>query len=200
MIQKERILVLKLVKYGESDLIVHGINPLGARMNFFARGAAKSKKRFGGGILEPTHYLEVTYKARTGGDGDPLHTLQEAQLVREFPKLRTDYKRLETALNWLKLVHMMSQQGVVDSPDLFNLIGNALACAETTNDIEKLKTHFELKLLATQGILPPEPEYDSWLSATLAQHEQIKTGSEARRRVAEQVHDQLKHYLGSLNF
>ncbi len=198
MIHKERILVLKLFKHGESDLIVHGLNPLGARINFFARGGAKSKKRFPGGILEPTHYLEVTYRQGSNSDGDPLHTLQEAQLLREFPKLRTDYKRLETALNWLKLVHKMSQQGVIDSPDLFNLIGNALAAAETSNDIDKLKVHFELKLLASQGILPPEPEFQSWLGAGIAQHEQIASKGEDRRRVAEQVHDHLRHYLGTL--
>lgn len=199
MILKERILVLKVFKYGESDLIVHGLNPLGARMGFLARGGAKSRKRFAGGLLEPGHYLEVTYKAGANSDGDPLHTLNEATLLREFPKLRTDYARLEAALNWLKLVHKMSQQGVIDSPDLFNLIGNALAAAETTTDIEKLKTHFELKLLATQGVLPPEPHYQNWLGANLAQHEQIASRGEDRRRVAEQVHDHLLHYLGSLS-
>ncbi len=199
MILKERILVLKVFKYAESDLIVHGLNPLGARMGFLARGGAKSRKRFAGGLLEPGHYLEVAYKAGSGSDGDPLHTLQEASLVREFPKLRSDYTRLATALNWLKLVHKMSQQGVVDSPDLFNLIGNALAAAETTPDIDKLKTHFELKLLATQGVLPPEPHYQNWLGASLAQHEQIPSRGEDRRRIAEQVHDHLLHYLGTLN-
>lgn len=198
MIHKEKILVLKLFKHGESDLIVHSLNPLGARMNFFARGGAKSKKRFPGGILEPLNYLEVQYRQGSNSDGDPLHTLQEAQLIREFPKLRTDYTRLETALNWLKLVHKMSQQGVVDSPDLFNLLGNALAAAETTTDIEQLKIHFELKLLVTQGILPPEPEFQDWLAVGIAKHLQIPAKGEARRRVAEQVHDHLRQYLGSL--
>lgn len=198
MIHKDKILVLRLVKYGESDLIVHALNTLGARMNFFVRGGAKSKKRFPGGILEPTHYLEVGYRQGNANEGDPLHSLLEAQLIREFPKLRTDYGRLECALHLLKLVHKLSQQGVIDSPDLFNLLGNTLAAAETSRDLEKLKVHFELKLLASQGILPGETQFQNWLAAGIAQHEQIPSQGEERRWVAEQVHAHLKQYLGTL--
>jgi DNA repair protein RecO (recombination protein O) len=198
VIHKEKILVLRLVKYGESDLIVHGLNTLGARMNFFVRGGAKSRKRFPGGILEPTHYLEVGYRQGSANEGDPLHSLLEAQLIREFPKLRTDYKRLDVALNLLKLVGKLSQQGVIDSPDLFNLLGNTLAAAETSNDLDKLKVHFELKLLANQGILPGETLFKNWLSAGIAQHEQIPAEGADRRWVEEQVHAHLRQYLGTL--
>lgn len=198
MSAKEKILVLRLFKHGESDLIVHGLNALGARMGFFAKGGAKSKKRFGGGILEPTHYLEVSYRPGSSNDGDPLHTLLEAQLLREFPGLLTDYNRMETWLHLLKLVHKLSQQGVIDSPDLFNLLGNALAATETSQDLEKLKVHFELKLLASQGILPSEPQFANWLSASIAQHEQIPSARQDRIFVEEQVHAHLRQYLGSL--
>lgn len=196
MTLKEKILVLRLFKHGEADLIVHGLNALGARVNFFAKGGAKSKKRFPGGILEPTHYLEVTYRQGASQDGDPLHTLLEAQLLREFPGLRTDYNRMETGLHLLKLVHKLSQQGVVDSPDLFNLLGNALAAAEISSDLPKLKVHFELKLLASQGILPAEPQFAGWLSAGIAQHEQVSASRGDRLFVEEQVHSHLRQYLG----
>lgn len=196
MTQKERILVLKTFKHSESDLIVHGLNPLGARMGFFARGGLKSRKRFAGGILEPTHYIEVTYKIGRSDDEDPLHSLLEAQLIREFSKLRSDYQRLETALYLLRLVHKLSQQGVVDSPDLFNLLGNALASAETSADLGKLKTHFEMKLLASQGVLPSQG-FEAWLSHGLLQHERIQSSDDQRRWVEAQVHAHLKLYLGN---
>jgi DNA repair protein RecO (recombination protein O) len=199
VIHKEKILVLRLFKHGESDLIVHALNTVGARLNFFVRGGAKSRKRFPGGILEPTHYLDVSYRQGSSNDGDPLHFLQEAQLIREFPKLRTDYNRLECALHLLKLVHKLSQQGVVDSPDLFNLLGNTLAAAETSNDLAKLKVHFELKLLASQGILPGETQFQPWLGAGIAQHEQISSQGEERRWVEQQVHAHLKQYLGGMS-
>lgn len=196
MIQKEKILVLRTFKHGESDLVVHGLNPLGARMNFFARGGLKSRKRFAGGILEPTHYLEVTYKVGNSNEGDPLHTLQEAHLIREFPRLRTDYQRLETALHLLKVVHKLGQQGVIDSPDLFNLLGNALSAAETSPELEKLKIHFEVKLLAAQGVLPHDDDFVPWLRANLSQHAQVNSPEWAW--VQQQVHEHLRHYLGQI--
>lgn len=199
MILKEKILVLKTFKHGESDIIVHALNPRGARINFFARGAHKSRKRFAGGLLEATHYLDVTYKEGSqSADGDPLHVLQEAQMIRDFPKLRTDYDRLEAALHLLKIVHKISQQGVDDSPELFNLLGNALQAAETSQNLDRLKVHFELKLLAAQGVLPGEESFGPWLKTSLAQHEKIGVEGEAWRWIQQQTHDHLRHYLGQI--
>ena len=195
---KEKIIVLRTIKHGESDIIVHGINPLGARMNFFARGGFKSKKRFAGGILEPTHYIEVSYKPGPAADEDPLHTLLEASMIREFAKLRTDYNRLDAALHLVKVVHKLSQQGVVDAPELFNLLGNALAAAETSGNLERLKVHFELKLLAAQGVLPHDDHYANWLRAPLNQHERVNSQGEEWRMVQQQTHDHLRHYLGQI--
>lgn len=198
MSAREKIIVLKTFKHGESDIIVHGINPIGARMNFFARGAHKSRKRFAGGVLEATHYIEVTYKPGALADEDPLHTLLEASMIRDFPKLRTDYDRLEAALYLVKVVHKMSQQGTVDSPELFNLLGNALAAAETSADLNKLKFHFELKLLAAQGVLPGEEQFTPWLKTSLAQHEKLQAKGEEWRWLQQQAHDHLRHYLGEI--
>ena len=195
---KEKILVLKKFKYGEADVVVHGLNPLGARMNFFARGGMKSRKRFAGGILEPTHYIEVTYKPGSGNDGDPLHSLLEAHLIREFPKLRTDYDRLEAALYLVNLVHKMGQQGVVDSPDLFNLLGNALAAAETSAHLENLKLQFELKVLSAQGVLPHDDAFVPWLSRSMALHEELKIDPRERHRIASEAHAHLRQYLGMI--
>ena len=199
MSAKEKIIVLKTFKHGESDIIVHGLNPLGARMSFFARGAHKSRKRFAGGVLEPTHYIEVNYKPNPSPDGDGLHALLEASLIREFSGLRTDYARLEAALYLLKIVHKISQQGVVDSAELFNLLGNALAAAEISLDLPKLKLHFEVKLLAAQGVLPIEEQYSPWLKNNLSSHEKVILPIDEFRWIEEQTHDHLRHYLGQIN-
>ena len=194
---KEKILVLKKFKTGESDLVLHGLNPLGARMNFYARGGMKSRKRFAGGILDPTHYIEVTYKPGNNADGDPLHTLLEASLVREFPLLRTDYDRLDAALYILGLVHKLGQQGTVDSPDLFNLLGNALGAAEHSGNLPNLKLQFELKLLAAQGVLPHDESFLPWLKASLSMHEQFKVENSHRQRLVSEAHAHLRQYLGT---
>ncbi|HMN67445.1 MAG TPA: hypothetical protein PKC28_02805, partial [Bdellovibrionales bacterium] len=139
-----------------------------------------------------------SYKPGSSTDPDPLHTLLEAQMIREFQKLRTDYARLESALRLVKLVHKLSQQGVVDSPELFNLLGNALASAETTGNVEKLLTHFEIKILAAQGVLPPDDDFKGWLATPLAQHESINAQGEDFQWVRQQTHDHLRHYLGEI--
>lgn len=199
MTHTEKIFVLRTIKHGESDLIVHGLNSLGARMGFIAKGGLRSKKRFAGGILEPTHYIEVTYRQRNvSGDSDPLHLLMEARLLREFPRLRTDYARLEAALYMLQLVHKVGQQGVVDSSDLFNLLGNALQAAETSDSLENLKLHFDLKLLSAQGVLPGHPSFTPWLQTGLAQHGQLRAEGDERRWLVTQAHAHLRHYLGQI--
>ena len=199
MTLREKILVLRTIKFGEADLIVHGINARGARLNFVARGALKSKKRFPGGLLEPTHYLEVTYRPSTRDDGDPLHTLNEAQLLREFRGLRTDYVRIEAALYLVKLVHKLSQQGVVDSPDLFNLLGNALAAAETSPNLDNLRLHFQLKVLAGQGVLPHDDVFKPFLAAALSDHASIACVGADKALITTLAHEHLRQYLGTIS-
>ncbi len=52
MTEQQKILVLRTYKHGESDLIVHALNSLGASMSFIAKGGLKSRKRFAGGVEE----------------------------------------------------------------------------------------------------------------------------------------------------
>ena len=198
MILREKILILRTIKYAEADLIVHGLNAAGARVNFLARGARKSKRRFPGGLLEPTHYVEVVYRPSPRADADPLHTLNEAHLIREFPGLRTDYARIEAALHLLKLVHRLGQQGTVDSPELFNLLGNALGAAETSVDLDKLRLHFQLKLLAGQGVLPHEDLFLPFLNTSLADHARVPCEGPTRALVTTLVHDHWRQYLGAM--
>jgi DNA repair protein RecO (recombination protein O) len=193
---KERIIILRTYKHSESDLVVHGLNPMGARIGFFAKGALRSRKRFAGGVLEPTHYIEATYKLRQNPDGDSLHTLLEATLLREFCKLRNDYDRLEMALNLLRVVHKLGQHGIIDDPALFNLLGNALQAAESSTALEKLKLQFELKLLAGQGILPSSEAFLPWLKAPLSEHASLELNSGNRQWLIAQAHSHLEQYLG----
>ena len=59
---QDRFIILKKMKYGESDLIIHALSSAGTKKSFIARAALKSKKRFGGGVLEPSHFVKLTYK------------------------------------------------------------------------------------------------------------------------------------------
>lgn len=157
---KDNILVLKATKYSEADLIVTGLTRTGAKQSFFARSALRSKKRFGGGVLQPTHFIEVMFKERSsmGGDGK-LYTLHEAHLLEGFEGIRTSYSKIQLALYFLKLVTVVAREDDLDSAALFNLIGNALKLLQIETDLNKLRVHFELKLLSSQGVLESRPEW-----------------------------------------
>ncbi len=194
MKQEERIIVLRKIKHGESDLIVHGLNRQGAKMAFFAKAAAKSRKRFGGGVLEPTHYIRINYQEAKDPDG--LNRLDEAKLLEDFKNLRSDYERLETALYLVSLVEKVSKEGVVDSPDTFDLLGNALRAAETAIDLPRLRLHFQIRLLASQGVLPVLPDMEIFLETSIKEHAQIPLDAETSATLKLRIEHLLDQYLG----
>lgn len=195
---KDRVFILKKNRYGDADLILHALNSKGARVSFFARSALKSKKRFGGGVLEPTHFVSVIYedKQGRGADESKLHTLKEAVLVEGFEGLRSDYGKLEAALHFVRLVHDVSQEGEVHADEIFNLLGNALKAAETSPALDKLKTHFEIKLLAHHGVLPVAAEEAALLRAPIADHASIDLDEIQWRAVGARARNVLKDYIG----
>lgn len=147
---------------------MHAIGATGGKYSFLARGALKSRKRFGGGVLEPTHFVQMTYKeSRTEGQ---LLVLQEAQLLQGFDGLRKDYDLLELALHVLECVSKVSQEGDENSEFLFNLTGHTLKAAVDCKNPLRLKLHFYLKLLYQQGVISPDQWMSPFLKASLAQN------------------------------
>jgi DNA repair protein RecO (recombination protein O) len=170
-IVRSKIFVLRKHKYREADLIVHGLTTEGGKISLLARGALRSKKRFGGGILEPTHFIEIQYKDT--GEQDRLRTLQDAILLNDFPGLRTNYDRLMAALSILETVSHVSQEGDDGSVTLFNLMGNALKTLEKVENFEQFKLHFFLKFLHQQGVLEVEGWMTPYLQRPISESSQI---------------------------
>lgn len=156
-----RAIVLKRTKFGESDLIVQMLLSSGAKKSFLARGALKSKKRFAGGALEPTTYLKIQYRDK--GD-EKLAILEDVQIIDSFALLRTDYDRMEMALDLVRIIYTVAQEGDQASESLFNLLGHGLRILQTADDIEKLKIVFVMKLFFQQGVL----EIEDWMRIGLA--------------------------------
>lgn len=194
---KRKIIILRTIKHGESDLVVHGLTTTGARLNLIGKGALKSRKRFGGGVLEPSHYVEIFYKpSRFSGD-ESLHFLEEAQLINGFEGIRSNYDRLQTAFYFLQLVSKVAQEEDESSKDLFDLLGNALTALETSDSIGVLKVHFELKLLSSQGVLPQDLPETDLLMLPIKDHSktQLKDLSDLAP-LRNRVHYAIQQYLG----
>lgn len=189
---KERFIILKKIKYSEADLILHALSPQGEKLSFIARGALRSKKRFGGGVLEPTHFVSFTFKQAEQGQ---LNVLQEATLINDFPGIRTDYDRLELALHVLECVSKVSQEGDKNSEFLYNLLGNTLKAIETTQDPLVLKMHFYLKFLLQQGVVQAEPWMAPFLKANLADSNQLLSQRHIVDEELRNVEAMVRHYL-----
>jgi DNA repair protein RecO (recombination protein O) len=190
---KDKFIILRKMKYGESDLILHAISPHGEKLSFIARGALKSKKRFGGGILEPTHFVSFTFKESS--EEGKLHTLQEASLINDFPGIRQDYDHLEFALHVLDCVGKVSQEGDKHSDFLFNLLGHTLKSIEIAQDVLVLKMHFYLRFLLQQGVIQPEPWMGPFLKTNLADTNTLVSHRQVVDEELNNVENMVRHYI-----
>lgn len=159
--KQNRFIILKKIKYGESDLIIHALGSDGAKNSFMARSALKSKKRFGGGVLEPLHYVNLIYQERD--DESKMKSLKEAILIDDFKNVRQDYDKLELALFVLNCVGHVSLEGDQHSEFLFNLTGHTLRAVSQECNLKRLKLHFCLKFLFQQGVV----SLDAWMAPFL---------------------------------
>ncbi len=155
--KQERFIILKKIKYGEADLIIQALAENGARTSFIARSALKSKKRFGGGVLEPLHFVNFSYKEKS--DSTQMKTLTEATLIEDFKDIRADYDKLEVAFFVLNCVNRVSLEGDQNSEFLFNLTGHTLRAITHSKNLSVLKLHFCLKFLYQQGVI----SIDQWM-------------------------------------
>ncbi len=190
---KDRFIILRKIKYSEADLILHALSPQGEKLSFIARGALKSKKRFGGGVLEPSHFVAFTYKQ--AAEEGQLNVLQEATLINDFPGIRKDYDHLELALHVLECVSKVSQEGDKSSEFLFNLLGHTLKAIETAQDPLVLKMHFYLKFLLQQGVVNAEAWMAPFLKTNLADTNQLLSHRQVVDEELYNVEQMVRHYL-----
>lgn len=194
--KQERFIILKKIKYGEADLIIHGLSQSGAKKTFMARSALKSKKRFGGGVLEPSHYVLLTYKEALS-EGQ-MHTLNEASLIDDFKGLRSDFDKLEFALFILNCAGHVSQEVDYDSQFLFNLVGHSLRQLGEVKNLKLFKLHFFLKFLFQQGVIQIEEWMTPFLKTNMQDSQLLENSSQALEAV-EQMTDsfesQVAHYI-----
>ena len=169
---EKKVIVLKKFQHSESDLIIHTLSSHGEKIHLIAKGALKSRRRFTGGVLEPSHYIHINYK-KSKRDG-LLHILNEAHLLEAFLGIRREYERLEMAFYFLKKMAQVSLEGTSNCSHHFHLLGQSLRSLETTKNLDKLKTFFEAKLLQQQGILPHQESLVQILCSPIKDHEQIE--------------------------
>ena len=90
---KTEAIVLRSLRFGEADRILHVYTLEHGRMGVIAKGARKTKSRFGG-RLEPLSHVELVLHVGSG----ELATLTGAELVRSHAPAREEPYRLSVGL------------------------------------------------------------------------------------------------------
>jgi DNA repair protein RecO (recombination protein O) len=147
---KTQGIVLRTIRYGEADRVLHLYTPGRGRIGAIAKGVRKARSRFGG-RLEPFFQLDlVLYEGR----GDLL-TVTSAETVAAYPRLREDAAALDSAARACEAVARIFDDGDPHA-GVYHLLANELALLdrEPARAGRANALAFRLKLLLAAGFAP----------------------------------------------
>jgi len=150
-------IVLRSIRYGEADRILHLYTADRGRVNAIAKGSRRPKSRFGG-RLEPFFRLHLMlYEGRSD-----LCTVTGAATVDGYPHLRSDGAALDSAARACDAVLRLLDSTDPNRP-AYNLLcrylalleeGSAADAADGGPDPRALGLAFRLKLALAAGFSP----------------------------------------------
>jgi DNA repair protein RecO (recombination protein O) len=142
--------VLRSIRYGEADRILHLYTPQRGRVSAIAKGVRRAKSRFGG-RLEPFFRLElVLYEGRSD-----LLTVTSAETLAGHRRLREDAAALDTAARACDAIGRLFDDGDPHE-GVYHLLANELHLLETQPERAGRANAlaFRLKLLLAAGFAP----------------------------------------------
>jgi DNA repair protein RecO (recombination protein O) len=147
---KADAVVLRSMRYGEADRILHLYTPDRGRLSAIAKGVRRSRSRFGG-RLEPYFRLRlVLYQGRS-----ELLTVTSAETLDGHPRLREHSAALDGASRACDAVTRLFGDGEPHS-GVYHLLAKQLALldAEPARATLANALAFRLKLLLAAGFAP----------------------------------------------
>jgi DNA repair protein RecO (recombination protein O) len=167
---KTEAIVLRSIRYGEADRILHLYTPSEGRLAAIAKGVRRSRSRFGA-RLEPFFHVRIVLHV---GRGD-LFTVTSADTVAAYGELRAHAATLDAAARACDAVSRLFETSE-PHPEVFRLLANELMLLD--DDVTHARAAnglaFRLKLLLAAGIVPQlgscvacgEPEHLQGFSAS----------------------------------
>jgi DNA repair protein RecO (recombination protein O) len=151
---KTEAVVLRSLRFGEADRILHVYTLKNGRMGAIAKGARKTKSRFGG-RLEPLSHVELVLHVGSG----ELATVTGAALVRSHAAAREDSYRLAVGLIGAEaMLRLFPEQERSDRAftalTRFLDLLDELPAHDGRPELDSLGIAFQLKLLWVAGYLP----------------------------------------------
>ena len=147
---KTEAIVLRSIRYGEADRIIHLYTPNHGRIGAIAKGARRARSRFGA-RLEPFARIRVVLRE---GRGD-LYTVTSADTLAIHGALRDHAATLDAAARACDAVARLFET-TEPHPEVFRLLANQLALLDADAAQARVANGlaFRLKLLLAAGILP----------------------------------------------
>jgi DNA repair protein RecO (recombination protein O) len=147
---KTEAVVLRSMRYGEADRILHLYTPHRGRVSAIAKGVRRARSRFGG-RLEPFFRLQIELHEGRG----ELLTVTGAQTVNGHASLREDAGALDAAARACDAVGRLFETSE-PHPGVFNLLCRKLSLLNERPE-SATRAHalvFRLKLLLAAGLAP----------------------------------------------
>ncbi|MDQ3850871.1 MAG: DNA repair protein RecO [Actinomycetota bacterium] len=153
---KSEAVVLRSLRYGEADRILHLYTPHRGRASAIAKGVRRARSRFGG-RLEPFFRLRlVLWEPRSGSE---LLTVTSAETLSAHPRLREHAAALDCAARACDAVARLFDTPEAQ-PGVYHLLCNELALLDARATEEQAfaghanQLAFRLKLLLAAGLAP----------------------------------------------
>jgi DNA repair protein RecO (recombination protein O) len=147
---KTEAVVLRSIRYGEADRILHLYTPTRGRISAIAKGVRKTRSRFGG-RLEPFFHLRlVLHEGRSD-----LLTVTSAETVSGYARLRDNGATLDAAARACDAVNRLFGEAEASEP-VFFLLCNELGLLESDprHAGHANQLAFRMKLLVAAGLAP----------------------------------------------
>lgn len=143
-------IVLRSMRYGEADRILHVLTPHRGRVSAIAKGARRTRSRFGGRLEPFLRSRFVLYEGRS-----ELLTVTSAETMAVHRHLRDHGGALDAAGRACDAVSRLFDPGD-PQPDVFHLLANHLAGldADPVRATRSLALAFRVKLLVCAGLTP----------------------------------------------
>lgn len=154
---KTEAVVLRSLRYGEADRILHLYTPQRGRVSAIAKGVRRTKSRFGG-RLEPFFRLRMVLYVPSRPRSELL-TVTSAETVDGYPRLREDGPALDSAARACDAVSRLFETDEAH-PGVFALLCNELAlldagaAGDRSHATYANQLAFRLKLLLAAGLAP----------------------------------------------
>ncbi len=142
--------VLRSIRYGEADRILHLYTPDQGRMSAIAKGARRARSRFGARLEPFMHVRAVLHQGRSD-----LLTVTAVDTVAVHRSLREHAAALDAAARACDAVARLFETSD-PHPEVFGLLLNTLALldADVAHARPETGLAFRLKLLLAAGIVP----------------------------------------------